>query len=335
MTNFAAQQWATDIILPLLKEVKAKKVFVPTGFSNYYNPLYSEYFENMKFWIKGYDVNIFLSDDYRDINFARENGINNIVVVPNGADEREFEISSDNNIRQCLGIKDKEFLIFLVGSHNGEKGHSEAIEIFKKAKIKNATLLIIGNSFHKSLVTIIKDFINTFNIKNTIYSIIFSWLLNCRNKCIIKKTLFNFSIKRFFDKKKIIIKSLSRKDTIDVFMTGDLFLFPSNIECSPIVLFECMASKTPFLVTDVGNSSEIIEWSGGGELLPTKKTLDNFSYAKISESAHLLEELFNDAKRRETLSLNGYKAWKEDFTWDKISHKYEELYMNLLKSKDN
>jgi glycogen synthase len=33
ITNFAGQQWATDLMLPILKNIKAKKVFVPTGFS--------------------------------------------------------------------------------------------------------------------------------------------------------------------------------------------------------------------------------------------------------------------------------------------------------------
>ena len=38
ITNFAAQQWATDIMLPLLDRINAKKVFVPTGFSRLYCP---------------------------------------------------------------------------------------------------------------------------------------------------------------------------------------------------------------------------------------------------------------------------------------------------------
>ncbi|MCW3076084.1 MAG: hypothetical protein JWO32_693 [Bacteroidetes bacterium] len=36
ITFFAAQQWATDLALPLLKKLKAKKVSVPTGYSGLY-----------------------------------------------------------------------------------------------------------------------------------------------------------------------------------------------------------------------------------------------------------------------------------------------------------
>jgi hypothetical protein len=42
--NFAAQQWATYIALPILKEIKGKKVFVPTCFSGIYNIKCKNYF---------------------------------------------------------------------------------------------------------------------------------------------------------------------------------------------------------------------------------------------------------------------------------------------------
>ncbi len=54
VTNFAAQQWATDLALPILYKIPAKKVFVPTGFSGLYFPQYKEYFIKMKQWMKQY-----------------------------------------------------------------------------------------------------------------------------------------------------------------------------------------------------------------------------------------------------------------------------------------
>src|SRR6185369_9443600 len=77
VTNFAAQQWATDIALPILDLVHGVKVFVPTGFSALYQSDYSSYFNLMKVWLTNYDINLFLSDDYRDVNFAKDNGIEN------------------------------------------------------------------------------------------------------------------------------------------------------------------------------------------------------------------------------------------------------------------
>lgn len=304
ITNFAAQQWATDIMLPILSRIKAGKVLVPTGFSSLYQPLYEKYFENMKIWMKKYDMNVFLSNDYRDINFARHNNIHNIMVIPNGAGKDEFLNKSNIDIKKILHIPQSDFLILHVGSHTGLKGHNEAIKIFSKTKIKNVTLLIISDKISSG----------------------------CVIKCKIQEKLFNHHPARLIDKKKLILQSFARSETIAAYKQADLFLFPTNIECSPLVLFECMASKTPFLVTDAGNAQEIIRWSNGaGELLQTFKNKQGFSFAEINSSAILLEQICKSSGRRKKMTQNGYKAWLNTYNWEKIVKEYEKLYISLLK----
>lgn len=305
ITNFAAQQWATDIILPLLDKINAKKIFIPTGFSAFYNPKYKKYYESMKSWMEKYDMNIFLSNDYRDINFALKNGIKKIKVIPNGACEKEFLSSKKKDIHKYLKIPASTFLILHVGSHTGIKGHKEAIEIFRKSQITDAAFLIIGNSFGNG----------------------------CFKYCAIQELLFNLSPKRFFDKKKMLIRELTRQDTIDAYKEADLFLFTSNIECSPLVLIECMASKTPFLTTDAGNSTEIIKWSNSGILLPTVKDQNGYGRAIIKESVMLMEKMYRDTAGRTSLAEKGFKVWHDKLTWDIIANKYEKLYKSLLISK--
>jgi L-malate glycosyltransferase len=303
IVNFAAQQWATDIALPLLPKLKAKKVFVPTGFSGYYWPEYKGYFEQMKDWMKNYDMNIFLSDNYRDINFARENGINKTILIPNGAGMDEFSAEIKVELKKKLGIPEDSFFILHVGSYSGIKGHKEACAIFLRANIKNAVLLFIGNNTEAF-----------------------------EEKFWYKVTLPNlFKSKNRKSKKIIVTHTLNREETVAAYKLADLFLFPSNIECSPIVLFECMASQTPFLTTDVGNSKEIISWSGAGVLLPTVFDEKGFSHAVIPESVKLLEELFNDPVESKKLSDAGFSAWKNNFTWEVIAKKYEQLYTDLTK----
>lgn len=306
ITNFAAQQWSTDIMLPILDKIKTKKVFVPTGFSSLYSPNYRRYFKSMKDWMKKYDMNVFLSNDYRDINFARNNGVKKIIVIPNGAAADEFLAKDSLDIRKKLSISRNDFLILHVGSHTGLKGHKEAINIFNRAKIKKTSFLIIGNSFENK---------------------------GCLWPCKIKEAFFKFSPKRLFDEKKLIIKSLYRRETVAAYKAADVFLFPSNIECSPLVLFECMAAKTPFLTTDVGNATEIIEWSKSGVLLPTIKDADGYSKAQIDESVKKLERFYNNSQKRKEMSENGFKAWKDKFTWEKITKEYEALYNQLINNK--
>lgn len=301
ITNFAAQQWATDVMIEMLDKVKAIKVFVPTGFSGLFMPQYKNYFESMKLWMKKYEMNVFLSEDYRDINFARENGIEKMVVIPNGASEDEFSQGPKTDIREALGIPKNHFLILHVGSHTGLKGHAEAISIFSKARIKDATFLIIANDFGEG----------------------------CKKACRWKKRLFNGWFRRWFDNKQLIVLQLTREETVSAYKNADLFLFPSNIECSPLVLFECMASRTPFLTTDVGNAAEIIKWSGGGALLPTTMDKIGYSTADIDGSVKMFEEICRDEIKRKEMRLAGFNAWQERFTWGKIASDYEQLYQTL------
>lgn len=303
ITNFAAQQWATDIMLPLLENVKAKKVFVPTGFSGLYQPEYKEYFESMKSWLHRYDMTVFLSDDYRDINFARDCGVKNITLIPNGAGEDEFLPDTNLDIRKLLDIPQEHFLILHVGSHTGIKGHSEAIKMFSKARIRNATFLIVANDFGGGCVT----------------------------ACKWRTRFFYLRPKHKFYDKRLIVTALPRKETVAAYKEADLFLFPSNIECSPLVLFECMASKTPFLTTDVGNAAEIIEWSKAGMILPTVKNSEGYSMANIAGSVGMLEEIHRDSQKSKKMQESGFKAWQERFTWGKIAMEYENMYQNLVR----
>ncbi|MCC6600856.1 MAG: glycosyltransferase family 4 protein, partial [Crocinitomicaceae bacterium] len=263
---FAAQQWASDLALPLLKKISAKKVNVPTGYSGLFVPEFKEYFEKMKVWMREYDANVFLSDNYRDIHFARENGINRIHLIPNGAAEDEFMEPSVLDIRRKLGIPQGHFLLLHVGSFTFTKGQHLAAEIFLKSGLKNATLVLVGNGYNRFYFG------------------------------LMKKTLLfiRLMISKLTGSKRIICTSLSRKETVDIFREADLFIFPSMIECSPIVLFESMAAKTPFFVTDVGNAAEIVSWSGGGWIMPTRIDQQGFSHPVIRDAVIMLQQIAGD-----------------------------------------
>lgn len=302
ITNFAAQQWATDAIITQLDSLHAKKILVPTGFSGLNSSSFKDYYSLMKRWMKEYDMNVFLSNDYRDIRFARENGVTNTTFIPNGASEDEFITQSSSDIRSKLGIPAEHFLVLHVGSHTGIKGHSETVEIFTRARIKNTTLLIVANDFGGG----------------------------CASSCKRKQLLCNLRYKMSSSGKRLIVTTLSRQDTVAAYLEADLFLFPSNIECSPLVLFECMASRTPFLTTVVGNALEIISWSKGGMALPTYIDARGYSKAELDGSTIMFEELCADWEKRLMMREEGYRAWQQQFTWGKIAKDYEGLYKKMM-----
>lgn len=325
VVNFAAQQWATDLALPILRDIPSRKVFVPTGFSALEHPLYKSYYEKMGTWMKGYDTCVFLSDDYRDINFSRAHGIDRNVIIPNAASLEEFEAGGSDILRKELGIREEEFLVLHVGSFTGVKGHFQALNIFRKAKIKNAVLLLTGNEPVRSSMLKVKNILKCLSFgllgvfpSGKLYYRIFAFL-------------HNLWLPNRINKKRIIVTELKRKDVVAAYKAADLFLFPSMIECSPIVLFESMAAKTAFLVTDVGNSKEIIQWSDGGRLMATEFDRQGYSIAQVKAAASALENMYEDTGLRAKLAASGYLAVVRRFNWQKIAEEYEQLYLQLLK----
>jgi glycosyltransferase involved in cell wall biosynthesis len=305
VVNFAAQQWATDALLPYLEQIPAARVFVPTGFSALHDRRYHDYFASMPGWLHQYDMNIFPSEDYRDINYARQHGVDKLTVIPNGADEREFMGRSDNDIRQRLGISPSDLLILLVGSHTGLKGHAEAIKLVRRARVGHVTLLIVA---HKEGG-------------------------GCEQDCMASEQRACINPFWRFASKRLLVRSLSRSETVAACQQADLMLFPSQIECSPVVLFEAMASRTPFLSTDVGNAAEIVRWSGGGELMPTSFDEHGYSKVNIPDASKALEQLCRDGQKRQRLADEGHKAWRKRFTWELIASQYMNVYHELSRSR--
>ena len=120
-----------------------------------------------------------------------------------------------------------------------------------------------------------------------------------RNQFIKNPLLaLRFFMNKLTGTKKIIFNHFSRPFTVAAYKQADLFFFPSNIECSPIVLFECAASKLPFLSTDVGNSIEIAAWTLGGEILATTKDDKGFSHAEIEKATAQLNNMMADEGKR-------------------------------------
>lgn len=298
---FAAQQWATDIFFQddLITKINAKKIFVPTGFSGLYDPRYAQYFENMKKWFNFFDFSVFLSEDYRDIDFARKTGVKRLGIIPNGASEEEFTQKIKNNPSKC-------FNILHVGNHTGQKGHRELMKIYYHSNVFNSKLLVLGAK---------------------------KVMGKCYFVCKIRSFFYNLVFKITGVKKKIEVSCLERREVVQSYLTSDLFLFPSNVECSPIVLFEAMASKTPFLTSAAGNSKEIVSWSHGGILLPSKKDNLGNTSVDVKLSTNLLNDLYKNKDKLKELGESGYRAWKERFTWEKISKRYETLYFELMEEE--
>jgi glycosyltransferase involved in cell wall biosynthesis len=334
MMNYAAQQWATDLALPILDRLPYKKVLIPCGFSGLYWPRYARYFKQLPERLNHYDHLIFHAENYRDMEFAGHHGLEKRSIIPNGASQEEFS-NPDLTFRQRYGIEEKEPLILTVGSHTGLKGHKLAFQTFERLRTERATLVIIGDtraggSFWENSI---RPFLSA--IRRGDMSLAGNVLLRtaagkpapgCSADCQMRTHRLNAKSRG----KRVLLLDPPRAEVVAAYHAADLFFFGSNIEYSPLVLFEAMASRTPFLSLACGNAVEIAAWSGGGIIAPTIQKERGFVDGDPAILSEMLAGLINDPAKRSTLADQGHRAWLEHFTWERLVDKYETLYHSLL-----
>lgn len=318
---FASQQWGTDLALPILDKIGAKKVFASAGFSRMDDSRYKQYYASFANALKRFDALVFLSEDLPDFGFAKNCGCMRLFVIPNGASEEEFIQRERLPLKEILNITPGDLLVLTVGSHTSLKGHRECLEIFSRAKIAHSTLLIIGNYPRKN---------PGFLLTKTVKVLLERGRFDCPGICCIAESIYNRRPSFQALKKKVLVRDLDRQSTVSAFMEADVFLFPSNLECSPLTLYECLASKTPFLSTDVGNAAEIARITGGGRIIPSKKLVDGRVVADIEVAVSMLEALASDSAGREKMAMNGHSAWAEKYTWANVASQYIALYETLV-----
>jgi len=268
----------------------------------------------MKTFILKFNGLVFNSTDYRDINFAKGVGHPNIVVIPAGASEFEFETHKDLNVKSHFKLVEDDFVFLSVGAPAYHKGHKELVSSYLKANLSFQSVLILNGDynnfelsrFFKKPKNLLRELIKRF-IGISPYNIV---RLAKKNKN---------------QNKRIIFSNLKRDELISLFFEADLFLFASHIEYSPLVIFECLAAGLPFLSVPVGNVGEIVKWSGAGVMCHDVKTIKRRVFVNTDTFASQLEKLSNDKEQLIKLSIAGRESWAQKFNWMVISKKLEKF----------
>ncbi|MFI5240701.1 MAG: glycosyltransferase family 4 protein [Candidatus Saccharimonadia bacterium] len=283
--NYAAQIWSTDLVYPYLDQVRAKKVIVPCGYSGLRDPVYTEYFERMPSYLARYDKAIYMSPTYQDKLFADRHKLTNSVIIPNGADEREFT-AQPIGFRKRYGIKTK-FMLLCVSNHYNLKGHEMVLEAFRRLGRKDTTLVVIGNPVVAG--------------RNR-------WRTECYRQC---------QLAAFGNRRIKMLADVPRPMVVSAYQEADLFVFGSQVEASPLVIFEAMAAGLPFISTDVGDIKDRAKF---GRLIESP-----------AEMTDTINELINHSEVRSKIGKMAHAEWKEKYSWEQITNRYEELYESLLK----
>lgn len=338
----AAQQWSFDALWPALDAIKIRKIFIPCGFSALYEPRFSGYFEKMPEVLRKFDHLIFYTEKYRDIDFAKKHGISNYSVIPNGASEAEFDRAADGSLRAKLGIPVDDFVFLTVGSPVHGKGHKEVGEAFSRMDLglRNATLILNSRwpepkrqPFLPVLRLLLRpamwrkglDFLYRKGWRSLWEQLFPTPRPFLAMDATPLETGDGQAAESVAGTKRVLYLDLPRDEVVSAFLEADLFVFASRIEYSPLVLFEATAAGTPFLTVPVGNSTEIVRWTGGGWICPAE--VDERGYTEVSPTvlAREMEKAIRSPGYLRQLGEAGRHAWHDRFTWTKIAQSYERI----------
>lgn len=222
--NYAAQIWSTDLVLPLLKDLRAKTVLVPCGYSQLRNPRFARYFEDLPGFLRGYDAVIYLSPNYIDTAFGASHGLTNGRVIPNAADLGEFARAVPGRFRAAHRIGGRPMMLN-VSNHSALKNHR----------------------FFWNCARMLADLgVQPVQVASAYFPGPQKWLRECYAECRW----------RGLSGAGLVLEDLPRPQVADAYTDADVFVFGSRVECSPLVMFESFASRTLFVTTDCGNVSD-------------------------------------------------------------------------------
>lgn len=128
-------------------------------------------------------------------------------------------------------------------------------------------------------------------------------------------------LKENLEAKVKLLGNLKHDELVNVYQKATMFLFLSYYEGFPTVVLEAMSSGLPVLVSDIEAHKNFIENGKNGILVEKGSSKD---------AAEKIQILLNDDDLKSKLGTNARKTVENKFTWDKISHKFEKIYKDLI-----
>jgi glycosyltransferase involved in cell wall biosynthesis len=110
------------------------------------------------------------------------------------------------------------------------------------------------------------------------------------------------------------------------FRHADIFAFPSECECFPLVLLEAMQFALPVVSTFEGGIPDIVQDGKTGFLCPQKDAV---------ALSHKLELLIEDSAIRERMGAEGYHRYKKYFTLDEFQKRLTHILTTVISGDES
>jgi glycosyltransferase involved in cell wall biosynthesis len=127
------------------------------------------------------------------------------------------------------------------------------------------------------------------------------------------------------ERRRIIrIPEFREREKASIYDAFDVFVLPSTSESFGIVYLEAWACEKPVIGACIGSTQSVIREGEDGLLVNPQNPLG---------IADAIVSLLSDPGERERLGKNGKAKAITQFTWEKITDKVEQLYLELYTAK--
>ena len=212
-----------------------------------------------------------------------------ITVIPAGIDVNRFNPSNDGKRwRKKLNITDKK-VVLCMAKLTYLKGIHYLIEAFKKISDQyKDTMLIIAGSGNKAEEKRLRNLVVSLAIKDKV--IFTGWV--------------NYS------------------DAPYLHAASDVFVHPSLLEGTPLVILEAMATGKPVIATNIAGVPDMITDGIDGFLVEEKN---------VGQIVEKLSVLLDDEVLCRKIGENARKKVEEKFSWDTIAEQILGVYGEVIR----
>lgn len=278
MINVSLQTPTTDILCPVLDRIKCKKILYlhdihdfewhKDDFGNikstlskmYYNVLYGLYYSIAHKYMRKYNLITHLSPFDSSIRYVKKHSISQNVIIGNAALDDVFKKEKGNSPCQMS-------YFLCLANYALHKNQMYVLNAFYKTENKDCKMVFIGryaNDYYHKFITEKKRLDTKFGIRQVEFKV-----------------------------------GLSREETSRYIANAKSIILGSLIEKFPIVLVESMASKIPFISTDVGS----VRYMPGGFIIHSQ-----------TEMAYWMDYILTNQKSAELIGEAGYVYATENMT---------------------
>lgn len=297
---FQAYWWPLYLALPILSQIKSKKVLVSHGHRGIHISLtpvfpfglfyyFSTFFQTLKMlgWHKDFHRIVFLSHRCDTKNFFDHSLTKlckhpHINVIPNGVCTPQTYVPSVLSFRQKHNIPSNSILFLCVANYCLVKDQGFAARAFRMAAIPNSFLIFIGSEFNE-----------------------------CSRKLQSEDAKFAHSSSAGTI---LWLEKVPRDETLSAFSDCDCFVLSSKREAQPIALLEAMSFSRPWIARAAGCISEM----PGGIVVQNTTAM-----------AEAMLRLAKDSELRAKIGRSGFTAAQEVYNKNKTASSWIKLVEDL------